>query len=514
MSAVAGDRSSLFEASVRDLFADPFGTAPTAATHQYPDSTRAFVTETLGDHLWSKQEEICDALDAHRFVAARSAHACGKSHVAARVAEAFLHRHERSIVVTTAPTNRQVKNVLWRYINAVYGRNKDKLLGRCLQMSHEIAADWYAIGFKGSNDNTDALQGFHATRLLLIVDEAAGVPEPVFDAADAILTGAGASCLLIGNPTSASGTFRRAFHQDRDLWHGITISAYDSPNFTAFGITRDDMLSGAWVDKVAGRPMPYPALIDPHWVARQIRRHGADSPFVISRVDAEFADDAGDTLIPLALIERADAAAGELVAAEGTRYEAGLDVARFGDDESSLTLRRGPEVHWQHSWSKASTTETTARTIHELTRYRIGPGDVTIKVDATGIGAGVADELREQGWDAVDVVFGAKSSDREKWPNLRHELWWQLRDRFHDGRIAPVAGAALDEVAMAQASDVKVKYDTRHTMPLIESKDEAKRRGVKSPDRAESWVLAFGQLPPGEKKPIGIVRTGSAKGRW
>ena len=51
------------------------------------------------------------------------------------------------------------------------------------------------------------------------------------------------------------------------------------------------------------------------------------------------------------------------------------------------------------------------------------------------------DELRQAGWDAVDVVFGAKSSDSEKWPNLRHELWWQLRDRFHDGRIAPVAGS-------------------------------------------------------------------------
>lgn len=481
---------------------------------RYPDSTRGFVEETLRDAIWSKQVEICDALDEHRFVATRSCHAAGKSHIASRVAEAFLHRHPRSIVVTTAPTNRQVKNVLWRYINAVFSRNQDKLLGRCLQMGHEIDADWYAIGFKGSNDNSDAFQGFHAEHILLIVDEAAGVPEPVFDAADAILTGENAACLLIGNPTSTSGTFRRAFHQDRDLWHGIKISAYDTPNFTTYGITRDDMLDGSWKAKVAGRKMPYPALIDPSWVARQIRRHGADSAFVTSRIDADFPDDAGNTLIPLSTLEAADAAAGEVLAAEGTRYVAGLDVARYGEDESSLTLRRGPELHFQRSWGKYGTTETTGRTIHELTAYGLGPDDVTIHVDATGVGGGVADELREKGWDAVDVHFGGKSSDPEAWPNLRHELWWQLRERVFAGRLAPIAGGRLDEVAMAQASDVQFTYDTRHTMPIIETKEQAKRRGTKSPDRAESWMLAFGQLPPGEGVTPGIVATGSAKGRW
>lgn len=455
---------------------------------------RDFIEQVLGEAVWSKQGEICDALDDHRFVAVRSCHSAGKSHIAARVAVAFLHTRPNSIVITTAPTNRQVKNVLWRYINAVAARHGDKLLGRCLQMEYQIAPDWYALGFKGSNENSDAFQGFHAANLLLIVDEAAGVPEPVFDAADAILTGAGASCLLIGNPTSTSGTFRDAFHRDRDLWHGIKISAYDTPNFTGEG--------------------SYPALIDEDWVERQKRRHGEDSAFMVSRVEAEFPADAGDTLIPLVDLEGCAAQAGELEAEPGTRFEAGLDVARFGDDESSLTLRRGPEYHGQWSWGKLDTMETTGRAIHHLTQAGLTQDDVLIKVDATGIGSGVADRLRELGWDAVDVHFGSRSSDSEKWPILRHELWWQLRERVRARRIAPVEGVTLDEVAMAQASDVKIKYNSTHTMPLVETKDEAKRRGVVSPDRAESWILAFGQLPPEDDGPLAIISSGGARGRW
>jgi hypothetical protein len=117
------------------------------------------------------------------------------------------------------------------------------------------------------------------------------------------------------------------------------------------------------------------------------------------------------------------------------------------------------------------------------------------------------------GYTAKDVHNGAKSSDREKWPALRHEMWWQLRERFVDGRIAPAEGVVLDDVAMAQLSDVKFKYLTGYTMPVIESKDEAKRRGVKSPDRAEAIMLAYATLPRPEGGVPGIVVTRRVKDR-
>lgn len=476
------------------------------------ESLADFIEHELGDQLWDKQREIADALDRHRFVAVKSCHAIGKSFIAARIVLAYLHKHRNSIVVTTAPTNRQVKNILWRYINSVAARNADKLLGRALQMSYEIAPDWYALGFKGSDENSDAFQGFHAEHILLVVDEAAGVPETVFEAADAILTGAGASVLLIGNPTSTSGTFRRAFHQDRELWHTISIDAYATPNFRHDNITRDDMVSGAWVKKVSDDP-PYPAMIDPHWVARQMKRHGPDSAFVTSRIDAKFPDDTGDTLIPLSRLEAVNASAGELP--EGEPVEVGIDVARFGRDETSIAIRRGPVLVAHESWGKLDTMETAGRAQGVMVEAGLTRDEALVKVDATGVGGGVADRLRELGWRVRDVHNGGKSSDREKWRNLRDEMWWQLRERVEAGRIAPAAGTELDELAMAQLSDIRLKYLSGYTMPTIERKEDAARRGATSPDRAEAIMLCYATLPPEDDDTVpGVVLTGRTKGRF
>lgn len=479
----------------------------------YSGGTADFIEEVLNDPLWSGQRMICDALDTYRYVTVRSCHAAGKSHTAARIVLAFLHRHPHSIVVTTAPTNRQVKNVLWRYINATAQRNRERLTGRVLQMSYEIAPDWYAIGFKASNENVDAMQGFHAKNILLVIDEAAGVPEQIFEAADAILTGEGASCLMIGNPTSPKGTFRDSFHKGRSHWHPVRISAYDTPNFTTFGVTEDDMLTGEWMTKIEGRDLPYPSLIDPAWVARQIDRHGADSAFIQSRINAEFPEDAGDTLVPLSLIEAMNESAGDLDDQMDGPFYVGVDVARFGSDESSVAIRRGPVLLGQASWGKLDTMETVARVQSIMQSYGIEKASAIIRPDVVGVGGGVADRLKELGYRVEGVNVGSASSDREKWPNLRHELWWQMRERFTEGRIAPVAGSSFDELMMSQLSDIRFGYRTGYTMPSIESKDEAKRRGVRSPDRAEAVMLAFATLPRA-KRGLGVVRVGRTSGKW
>lgn len=124
-------------------------------------------------------------------------------------------------------------------------------------------------------------------------------------------------------------------------------------------------------------------------------------------------------------------------------------------------------------------------------RTILEPFDVgKIKVDVIGVGAGIADRLRELGYDVVDVNVSARSSDPEKWGNLRHELWWMLRERFEDNEIHGVT----DETTIGQATSVKYSFDSRHSMPVIESKADMKKRGLKSPDRAEALMLAFANV--------------------
>jgi phage terminase large subunit len=464
------------------------------------NSLVGFIEKSLKAPLWSKQREIAQSIEDNPRTAVRSAHACGKSFLAARVVLGYLETHPHSIAVTTAPTSRQVRNVLWRNMRAAAANvKKDGVLrGRMLTERYDISEDWYAIGFKGSDNNSDATQGFHSESLLVVVDEAAGVAESVMEGLEAILTGAGSRLLLIGNPTSMSGTFRRAFHEDRELYNLITISAYDTPNFTEYGITREDIENETWREKVTG-PWPYPALVDPGWVERQVMRFGMDSPFIQSRVDAEFPVDDESVLISLADIDVA-VSTSEKVDPLAKKY-VGIDVSRSAKgDETVMCLRQGQaEVHMEW-WPGNDLMESAGRVRSVLSDW--GFEDAEIRVDVVGVGAGLADRLREAGLDVVDVNVASASSDKTSWRIFRHEAWWQLAELYRERQIWPAEGHEFDARMIAQLTDIRKKFVPTYTKPEIESKDETKKRTGWSPDRAEAQMLAYCviPLPPKKKK--------------
>jgi len=437
----------------------------------------AFMRDWLGADLWAKQIEIAEAVRDHRRVAVKSCHGSGKSFLAARIVIWFLHAYPASVVLTTAPTFNQVRNILWRNVNAAYRATKKPLLGRPLQTSIDIAPDWYALGFKAEDTATDNFQGFHAEHALVVIDEAAGVAETVFDALDAVMTSESARLLMIGNPTNPAGSFYDAFHGARSLHHTITIAAADTPNIQAKRTVR-------------------PYLITHAWIADAITKHGEDSPYVQSRVLAEFPDLSDNALIPLAWIEAADQR--RLADDEGA-WEAGLDVARMGSDQSALCVRRGDRIVFETAWSGLDLMATVGKTRSLLSAQ---PPLAALKVDVIGIGAGVADRLREQGYPVVEINVAKQAKDTEAFASLRHELWWNLRERFQHGEVS----GPIDDATMGQLSSVRYKYDSRHTRPVIESKDDARRRGVKSPDRAEAMMLAFAQ--PRRRKEIGAFDLG------
>lgn len=468
-----------------------------------------YIADELAFQMWERQEEIANAVETYPRTAVRSCHAAGKSTIAARVALAYLQTRQNSIVITTAPTDRQVENVLWRHINTAAISAPANLPGRALKKRYEIAPDWYALGFKGDSKNSDAFQGFHAEDILVIIDEAAGVPEPVMEAVEAILTGTGARLLLIGNPTSVSGTFRAAFHSLQSMYHTIRISAYDTPNFTHFGITRDDMASGAWEDKVGGRAMPFPALIDPGWVAFQIARHGGiDRPYLRSRVDADFPTGGANSLFDLADIEACENMGDELweLVDDETSHTVGVDVARYGDDETAISIRKGAVEVAMVGWRDESLTESSGRIAGILGDHGATTG--LLNIDANGMGAGLAEMMKNAGYRVNEVNVGQASSNRAKWPNLRHELWWQLKERYRERLIAPApfrvnpdgSVGTFDDVMKGQLSDVLYKSDPNYLMPLIERKEDAKKRGVSSPDRAEAQMMCYGKMPPPKRK--------------
>ena len=452
--------------------------------HRVSSDPVFFVNKVLGKEIWTAQADILRSIESRTRTAVRSCHGIGKTYTAAMAILWFVYAHRKAIVLSTAPTWRQVEKLIWKEIRSAYREAAFPLGGNLLPKSpelHLIQDEWYAAGL--STNEPDRFQGFHEEHILVVVDEAAGVDIEIFEAIEGVLTSDGARLLLIGNPTGIGGPFYDAFA--RPGYNAIHVSAFDTPNFTTFGITPEDITSGEWEGKITG-PLPYPRLITPAWVADRYRAWGPDSVPYQVRVMGNFPTQGDDTLIPLLWIELAMERWEETE--PGEPVEIGVDVAAYGTDKTVIAVRRGQRIERLEVYSKKSTTETAG-----LTKRAAGDYDTrAIKVDAIGIGCGVADQLEEEGFDNVGINVSERSNDPERFFNLRSELWWNLRDRLDPDTTQNPDPIALppDDELLAELAAVKYKLTGRGQVQ-IESKEDMKKRLGRSPDRADAVVLAL-----------------------
>ena len=168
------------------------------AYHGYSPDPVGFVRDVLGLDPWRKQVEILEAVRDHSRVTVRACHGVGKTFIAAGTGLWWLLAFPNAVVVTTAPTGRQVKELLWREIRRMHRKSRQVLPGDVRETSVKVSDDVYALGF--STDESDRFQGFHSRHLLIIVDEASGLPESIYESIDGCLTTIGSHLLLIGNP--------------------------------------------------------------------------------------------------------------------------------------------------------------------------------------------------------------------------------------------------------------------------------------------------------------------------
>lgn len=437
-----------------------------------------WVREVLGHEPWQKQTQILESVRDHKTTAVKSCHAAGKSHVAADTSLWYLYNHPHSIVITTAPTSRQVEGILWKEIRTSHQRAKIPLPGTLLTQELKIADDWWAMGFTAPEHDSDKFQGFHAQYILVVADESSGVGESIFDAIDGILTSDESRLLLIGNPTNPQGRFFKEFSTGASK---ITISAFDTPNFTRYDITEMDILNNCWQEKITGSlPMPY--LVTPGWVSDRLKRWGRESSLYQAKVLAQFPQSGDDCLIPLYWIEGAVKRQLE----PGLPSELGVDVARYGADETVIIHRQGPRARVIKVLPMCDTMEAAGY----VARAMQDTNATSAKIDAVGIGAGVYDRLKEQKIMVKEMQSGASAKDKERFANARAEWWWHLRTLFEAGDI----DIADDETMISQLSNIRYHINSRGQIQ-IESKEDMKKRGIGSPDRADTLMLAFANVP-------------------
>ena len=434
-----------------------------------------YIEQVLGASIWQRQKAISESVIKNKRTSVKSCHGSGKTYISARIALKFLHSYPHSIVISTAPTFRQVRDLLWKEINTAYSQAKYKLPGDMLDVRYNLDSDWYAVGL--STDDPVSFQGYHAPYILVIGDEASGIKKDIFDAIDGITSTGFTRILLIGNPTDPTGYFADTFKSE--LWNKLTISCFDTPNFETIK-TLEQLKNSTQEQRDQSTKIPY--LITPQWAYERMNEWGIDSPLFQARVLGEFPKEADDTLIALHYVESAIERQ-----PVGDDEQIGLDVARFGSDRTVFAFRKGNGIVRFEWFSKEDTMQTVGRALQYLREYP----NTTMKVDEIGVGAGVIDRLKELEFRdrvaGVNVANKAEDDENMKFVNLRARELWRLRDRFVQGDISIVDKGTI----ISDLTNVKYKFRSSDGALQIESKEEMKKRGLRSPDMADAVMLAF-----------------------
>lgn len=453
---------------------------------------------TFGDEpLFDKQREIMESVRDNRVTYVKACHASGKTRTAAYATLWWMFCYPlNSKVLTTAPTWTQVVNNLWREIRDLHSRSKirlgnagmpEGLGGHMTQWKYDLDPQWFAIG--QSSDRGVNFQGLHSENILVIIDEADGIPRDIWEAIDGVLTSENSRLLAIGNPIDPTSEFKRRcdlalVSKRRAKQKLITIRAMDTPN-------------------VQTGKVIHPFLITKDWVDTALENHTETGMFYVSKVLAEWPEQRADTLIPISWLMRA-----RLKTVEPGIRTLGVDVARFGTDRTVRTMLAGGQLLSSRATKKEDTMQTVSRVLGDISQH--GPAHVA--VDVSGVGGGVVDRLEQIRRmekslpPIVPVNNGERASDPERFINLGSEMWWKVREAFERNEIG-LACDEMDEVdelisdlnrpSYEYVRESKVKVD-KFGMPRGTSEwsltDE--ERSHRSPDRGDSFVLAFNAALP------------------
>lgn len=444
-----------------------------------------FVEQVLQATPQAWQAKALKAIAKNDRVAIKSGHGVGKTAFESWVVLWWLMTHYPCKVAVTANSAHQLSDVLWTEIDR-WARNmpsafKELLEFKSDKISLRGASDSFAVARTSRRENPESLAGFHSPHMLFVVEEASGVPNVIFETASGALSTPGAKIIMCGNPTRSDGYFYDAFHGDRDKWHCITVACSEGD------------------------------YVDPKFIEEMAGKYGEDSNVFRVRVLGEFPTQSDDVLLPLHLVE--EAVKRDVEAGPTTPVVWGLDVARFGGDRSALAKRQGNVlIEPIKTWQNKDLMELAGIVLSEYDAVPYSKRPQAIYIDAIGLGAGLADRLRELDMPAVAVSVSETASLKDRFNRLRDELFWSAREWFEarDCRIPS------DDTLIAELTGIRYKYLSTGKLK-VESKDEMKRRGQRSPDVADAFVLSFagqGAVAGGYSRGYNHNRSLKPKNSW
>jgi hypothetical protein len=432
-----------------------------------------FVRDELKAEPDPWQAEVLRAFPKHQRIALQACKGPGKSTVLSWLILNFLASRPFPKIACTSVTGENLRDGLWSELGKWLVRSeflKQSFDYQKERISYRPSPENWFVSARRWRRDADAetqeatLAGLHADYILVVVDEAGGVPDAVVNAAEgALSTGVEAHLVLAGNPIVCEGPLYRAATLDRPFWRVFEITGDpDDPNRAP--------------------------RVSIEWARNMLRKYGRSSPWVQVDVLGRFPSNKTEGLLTLDAVlglfgRTADVYGAPL--SRGTRT-LGLDVARKGSNQTVLVYRDGDLVTRVEAWQGFDLTYTTGRVRDAIFEH---DPDLVV-VDDTGVGGGVTDVLLAEGF-RVYPLNGCETAVRDDLHgNLKSEIALSIQDRVREGRLGIVEEAREETQLVTELTTMRLRFDSRGRRKL-EDKDAYKKRTGRSPDYSDALFHAF-----------------------
>lgn len=442
-----------------------------------------YFKEYLGVKYWwpgmyKILEAIPRAIEEHKPIVIGSGHALSKDFtVSGRVPLWFAHAYAPQCKVNlTAPTDRQVKEVMWSELESAYNaRVSMDPFGRLLKCKLDISSDWYILAFttKEIGGKVGKFQGFHSPAQCVIVSEGQAVNDNIYDQIDGVLTGEIRLLIILGNPVTATGRYA-AMLKDTKRNIVINLSCLDSPNVLAGREVIPGMCSKSWVDDKISRWNADGSGTDPRWQGRVL------GIVPTSTIDTVISSDLYDKALQR-----------NLTPAYRTG-SIGVDPAWYGDDDMVITVMESGKIVHRKVIPKCKAEEGCSHVVIAQRKF-FPEGQIPIVIDCDGGGAIFAEMLESmiETDKGIEIVkfYGSCTDAKVVDPvylNHRAESAFYVRSQMENGLIH------LDDDELMQQEALEEKYIIKQRGKIqLEDKGDMSERLNRSPNRWDSTKLAI-----------------------
>lgn len=456
------------------MFCYPWGEkgTPLEPWPEGPDEWQKRFLQTWGEGIKRRGFDGVKAVTPIQISVA-SGHGIGKSALTSWIIHFIMSTRPMAKGVVTAGKYAQLKDKTWAELAkwkkmAINGHwfEYHNSQGNLSYYHKDHKESWVVNGQAATKENADSFAGLHNAQStpFYIFDEASAVPSEIYEVAMGGLTDGEPFMFLFGNPTRSTGYFADTFGKNRHRWINWHVDSRTAR------MTNKELIN--------------------EWVAD----YGEDSDFVRVRVKGQFPRVGDSQFISTEAVEMAMEREVEPNAADPIVI--GVDVARFGDDQSCIAVRHGRKLLEIRTFRELDLMSFSNKVIEAIDAYK----PHTVFVDGAGIGAGVIDRLRQLSYRCIEVQAGSRPFDPDKFTNLRAEMWWKLREWIEYADLPED-----DQELLYDLTGIEYGYDERMRVKL-EKKSDMKKRGLPSPDKADALSVTFAENVNPVSRPRGARR--------